>query len=109
MNQLDIDFVKDRRDDGIARSAANSGDDWQDAAFQCLQEYAKRHGQFMTEDVRFDAAQLAAPPTAKAWGQVVRRAKKEGVIADSGTCGRAKSSNLSPKPLWQSLICEVVA
>jgi hypothetical protein len=105
MTQLDLDFVKTRRDDGIARAAEHSGDDWQDAAFQCVASYARTHAEFLTEDARLEARQLPPPPDGRAWGAVMQRARREKIIERIGY-KPAKSSNLSPKPLWKSLICE---
>jgi hypothetical protein len=111
MTQLDLNFARARRDDGIARSAEHSGDDWQDAAFQCVAAYAKTHAEFLTEDARLEAYQsqgLEIPADDRCWGQVMRRACRLGIVKKDGY-KPAKSSNLSPKPLWKSLICVVSA
>lgn len=106
MKQLDMDFIRARRDDGIARVAASSGDDWQDAALASLHQYALTHERFLTEEARADADQLPDWVDGRAWGQVVRRAVRLGWIERAGFAP-ARSSNLSPKPLWRSLICEI--
>lgn len=103
MTQLDLSFVQARRDDGIARSAASSGAAWQDAALAAVRLHAQTHELFLTENVRFACPDLEAPPDGRAWGQVIRRAAKAGICERVGFA-RAKSSNLSPKPLWRSLI-----
>lgn len=107
MSQLDLSFVRERRDDGIARAAASSGAAWQDKALASVAEYARTHDLFLTESIRFALPQLEAPSDLRAWGQVMRRAAKEGLIERVGFA-RAKSSNLSPKPLWRSLILNQV-
>jgi hypothetical protein len=111
MTQLDLDFVKTRRDDGIARAAEHSGVLWQDMALDAVRQYAASHEQFLTEDARIDARQslaLPEPTDGRAWGAVMQRARREKIIERIGY-KPAKSSNLSPKPLWKSLICGVPA
>lgn len=102
-DQLTLDFVRSRRDDGIERAAMSSGAAWQDKALASVRDYAQSNELFLTESVRFAVPQLDAPPDLRAWGQVMRRAAKEGICERVGFA-RAKSSNLSPKPLWRSLI-----
>jgi hypothetical protein len=104
MSQLDLAFVQARRDDGIDRAAVHSGACWQDKALASVRNYAQSHREFLTEDVRFDASQLDTPTDGRAWGHVMRRAVKAGWIVRTDRCKPAKSSNLSPKPLWESLI-----
>lgn len=104
--QLSLGFIRARRDEGIATAADHSGQTWQDAAFHAVCEYARTHNQFLTEEARIEADQLPLPTDGRAWGAVMQKARREKIVEQIGFA-RAKSSNLSPKPLWKSLICEV--
>lgn len=102
-DQLSIDFVRARRDDGIARAIEHAGDRWKRLARGYLVEYlaGRRIGDdFLAEHVRDFAAGLESPPDGRAWGHVMRAASREGLIRNVGYAP-ARSSNLSPKVLWR--------
>ena len=80
---------------------------WSNAAFERFKEYARSHREFMTEDARVWAHEqgLELPPTARAWGSVTVRAKKEGLIAVlryENT--KVPPAHAAPRPVWGSLI-----
>ncbi len=110
MMQLDlIDAVQaaERRDIGMA-SAAEHADamahDWTGRALEFFHEFAVNAKRpFLTEDVVSDwnANGFDAPPDGRAWGAVVRRAAKAGVISKVGYAP-ANTSNRSPKVLWRA-------
>lgn len=74
------------RDQGISRSI-NKADredkdyNWSGKAFEFLKRFIKLNSKFMTEDIR-EAAKgyVPDPPNQRAWGGVIVRAKKEGLI-----------------------------
>jgi hypothetical protein len=104
VDQLPIDFVRARRDDGIQRSGDHAGDDWRRWARGYLMEYIAAHsGPFLAEDVRAfaDACHFQHPPDGRAWGIVLRNAAREGLVVKVGYAP-AKSSNLSPKVQWRA-------
>lgn len=101
------EVAKERRDRGIGSAtnhAAAISPDWSARALQWVRLYAVTHELFLAEDVRAEAETdgFAVPPDARAWGGVMRRAAREGVIESHGYAP-ASSSNLSPKVLWRSL------
>lgn len=103
-DQLSISFAKAARDEGMQRAADHANraiPGWGDLALQFLRLYALRHAEFTSEQVRHAADDwgLIAPPTAKAWGQVYRRAAREGVIEKAGYAV-ALERHYSPCPLW---------
>lgn len=106
MAQLAIDFARLRRDDGIERAADHAGQAWQRSARGYLLEFLairlKRHDQFLAEDVREFAEKrgITDPPDGRAWGHVLRSAARENIIRKVGYAP-ARSSNLSPKVLWE--------
>lgn len=98
-----------RRDAGIARAAAHADrvcPNWTDTAFDMLATYCRIYGpghEFHCESLRERAeghGVVPEPPDGRAWGNVFRRAAREGLIRKTGRYVLAKSSNLSPKPVW---------
>jgi hypothetical protein len=106
------DEARARRDNGIERAAAHAEQElagWRETAIQFLRRYAESHVDFLAEDV-IDAAlgTVPMPPDSRAWGAVFRRAAKEAVIEKLGY-RPAKTSNLSPKVYWGSLVLDLHA
>lgn len=91
-----------------AKDAADHADRrrhrWTDTAVAFVGLYiAKRcPAGFLAEDVRraAEAWGLADPPDGRAWGHVMKRAEREGLIVADGY-GSAASSNGSPKVRWR--------
>ncbi len=79
---------------------------WSERAMEALLEYARGWRDawgdvgFLIEDVRAHATELPAPPDSRAWGAVVSKAARQGLIVKVGYAPAA-SSNCSPKTLWQ--------
>lgn len=68
-------------------SANQRHTDWTNRAFKLLKEYARQaHGPFMCEDIRDYATAngLPTPPSSRAWGPVMLRATKAGIIKSTG-------------------------
>ena len=93
------------RDEGIQQAADHAGPDWKVMASLALYNYALTHSRFLIEDVRVyaDKHGVEAPPDARAWGAVTQGAIRAGFIERDGYAP-ARSSHLSPKPVWKSLI-----
>lgn len=116
MSQLPLDFqaAARRRDSGIARAVEHADADtpgWSDIAFDFLEACARvRVAPFLAEDIieMAKAAHMEPPPDGRAWGGVFQRACRRGVIAKAGYAP-AKTSNCSPKVLWQSRIVRSAA
>jgi hypothetical protein len=89
---------------GMSRAAAHAdrqSDGWTDRAFAALTAAARSMpGAFTIEEVRA-RIQIDAPPDGRAWGAVVVRATRAGVIRRTGGCAPAASSNGAVKPLWE--------
>lgn len=101
------DLAKFRRDKGIANAevGANSAiPDWTEMAVAKIAEYASSHEEFLTEDIRASLGDdFPLPPDSRAWGPATRAAITQQIIRKEGYA-LARSSNMSPKPLWKSLI-----
>lgn len=102
-----FDLAKFRREEGIGRalsSANNAVADWSELALNEFIKYADKHEYFLTEDVRNSLSDdFPLPPDNRAWGGVAQMASRMKITEKDGY-RLAKSSNLSPKPLWKSLI-----
>lgn len=100
------DRARRRRELGMRRSAEHAEDaapGWINTAVSQLRVFvAQRSGApFLTEDFRrWAQTRLTAPPDGRAYGHVMKRAARLGVIQSNGFAA-ADSSNGSPKVLWQ--------
>lgn len=93
-----------RRDAGIERAVTHADRvmlTWSDDAYSYLRTWLARkpRGDFLAEDAF--AEFLIDPPDGRAFGAVIRRAARDGLIHKVGY-RQAKTSNLSPKVLWRS-------
>ncbi|HRC61612.1 MAG TPA: hypothetical protein PLX85_00125 [Dehalococcoidia bacterium] len=102
-----------KRDLGMIRaelSQERASHDWNLQAAMYLREYARRIAQgqpFKIEDAReASASRVPVPKNQKSWGPAVMfAARQKWIKRAEGPDGRpmydrARSSNLSPKPLW---------
>jgi len=94
---------------GIARAVENaerSIPDWKAKAYRFLVSYARKHDSFMVEDVRnASVKKVPTPPSERAWGGVIRKAVKEGVVEHIGfmTVKNPKAHS-TPASFWKSTI-----
>lgn len=97
-----------RRESGIFRGEVGANaeiDGWSDLALERIVEYAASHETFLMEEVRRSLPEdFPEPSDARAWGVVTRKAVKDKIISRTENYAPARSSNLSPKPVWSSLI-----
>ena len=95
------------RDAGIVQSASNADskvERWTDRAYAMLDAYPTRT--FMTEELRewAELAGLPKPPSNRAWGAVIIRAKKEGRIRAIGFRNTSNpKSHATPATLWEKI------
>lgn len=64
-------------------SADKASEGWSDRAYEDLLKYARQHRYLMAEDVR-QASESGIPPSKRAWGPIISRGKREGVISHLG-------------------------
>lgn len=105
---LDRREARKKRDEGIKRvtdSANRKVPGWSDTAYKFLRDYMRTHEEFMTEDVRVASMdKITQPPNNKAWGQVMLRARREGLILPVRYVSqKSVSCHGSPKPVWRVL------
>jgi len=93
--------------EGIAASSNHAEDKipgWNDAALEYVLNYPE--DQFMTEDVRKSAESqgFPIPPSKRAWGAVMVKAKKQGAIHSLGMVRKSSDeSHGTPAVLWEKL------
>lgn len=112
MNQLPLDFrPRTERDKGIKRAVDHADAEnpsWSDRALAFIHEYSLTHSAVVCESVRAYAESrgMPKPPTARAWGGPMVRARKLGwlqktqerqVAADPGV-------HMNELHVWRSLI-----
>lgn len=102
------------RDTGIAQAAEHADaveDRWTDRAYAFLVQHAKEHTFFTVEQVRMRVAGiLPDPPTSRAWGAVVLRAARAGIIAKNGHAeAEDPAVHCNMVTLWRSLLRAPVA
>lgn len=103
--QLDIFLSQNLRDKGI-QQAINHADQvkplWSEQAYNCLLNYIRYNDEFMTEDVREASKhQLSEPPSARAWGGIIVKAVKCGLIYRKGFRNVSNvKAHCTPATLW---------
>jgi len=107
--QLDI-FADGRimRDAGIQQAISHADEvceKWSEKAYQFLLWYIKRNKEFMTEDVRNASAYIIEiPPSERAWGGVIVRAVKAGLIKQTGYRKVANArAHMANAATWQTI------
>ena len=99
---------RELRDAGIERAATHADRNipsWTDLAYDFLREYIKTHQTFMAEDVRTHSAGVVPPPPSeRAWGGVIVRARKAGLISHDGyrKVSNAKA-HCTPAAVWRGI------
>ena len=98
------EIARQRGTDGMQRAADPATREWQDKAVGYVRLYAVVHAEFLAESARAMAEHdgLPVPPSKKAWGAVMQRAAREGIVERIGYAP-ACSSNGAPKCLWRAL------
>ena len=94
------------RDKGIKKAsdnANNTHDKWSDKAYDFLLKYIKYQNQFMTEDVRVASEKaIPKPPSNRAWGSVILKAAKSGLINRVGFANvKNAKAHKTPASVWR--------
>lgn len=91
-----------RRDEGMTRAERNADEAWKSLAWEWINRYLRSHATLFCDDLW--ASGLPRPRNARALGPIISRAVRENLMVESGNFRRSVASNLSPKPVWRSLI-----
>ena len=104
LRRLDEKAAAERRDAGMARAAEHAGTPWATLAYGWLQAFAQHH-EFFHVDEFWDWSLprgMTEGPSPRAFGAVIQRAAKAGLISKTRVSAPSVRSNLSPKPVWRS-------
>lgn len=108
--QMELDFkaAANLRDSGIKRAVDHANREepvWSEKAFNFLREYIRSNREFMVEQLRSaSTGKVPEPPTTRAWGGIVVRAKKMGLIKRKGYRKTSnKKAHCTPATLWESV------
>jgi len=108
MSILDL-IAKREAEDGMRRSlehAESEIENWGDIAYKFLKGYAREHARFCGWMVVKASASIGTFPTTeapKAWGSVIQRAARMGIIQRDGT-DKDPNRHGNLIPVWKSLI-----
>jgi len=96
---------EDLRDEGIEQAlnhANETAERWSEIAYDFLKRYMLDNPVFMAENVREAAANIVPePPSKRAWGGVLVRAAKEGLIIRMGFRNvKNARAHCTPATLW---------
>jgi hypothetical protein len=97
---LNYDAALQRRDTGMEHAEMGAAPEFSEAARTAI-FHLPPGTEFLAEEIRAHLASIGITTRdCRALGPVIMGARKEGLIVAVGA-GRAKTSNLSLKPLWQ--------
>jgi len=94
------------RDKGIKKAldnANNTHNKWSEKAYNFLLKYIKYQDEFMTEDVRVASEKaIPKPPNNRAWGSVILRASRSGLINRVGFANvKNAKAHKTPASVWR--------
>ena len=106
MIQLNLFSGTELRDNGIAQAMENADaqvNEWTFEAYQFLLHYSKSNKEFMAEDVRLASEGIIdEPPSKRAWGGIIVRAVKSGLIKRKGFMNvKNAKAHCTPATLWE--------
>lgn len=105
-NQPDLFSGEHLRDLGINQAMDSSNqkeEKWTDKAFEFLRSYIESNSEFMAEDVRnASKGTINEPPSSRAWGGILVRAVKAGLIKRKGFKNvKNEKAHCTPATLWE--------
>jgi hypothetical protein len=106
-HQLQFNFsAEELRDKGISQAEDHANRDyfgWSEQAYSFLVTFARMNPVFQAEDVRGAAEGIVPqPPSERAWGGVIVRARKEGLIERTGYAPvKNPKAHKTPAAVWK--------
>ncbi|MGE5944096.1 MAG: hypothetical protein ACM31G_07135 [Flavobacteriales bacterium] len=96
-------ILRDKGMNQAIETANHVHEKWSDKAFNFLLEFIKTNKVFMAEDVRTEAEnKIEIPPSDRAWGGIMYRARMSGLIKRSGfAMVKNPKAHCTPATVWQ--------
>jgi len=103
---IDMFSAEYLRDAGIRYAIGHADyhfENWSGRAFEFLKQFIRSNREFMTEDVRLASKNIIEePPSNRAWGGVVVRAARLGLIRRKGFRNVTNANaHCTPATLWE--------
>jgi hypothetical protein len=92
------------RDAGIAQAQRSADQKWLDEAWRWLNEHLRNNATFFSDDAWESG--LERPREARAFGPVVLRASRAGLMVKTNEMRPRTSGHMTPAPVWRSLVYE---
>jgi hypothetical protein len=110
-NQAQIDFGRKNRDAGMKRAIDHANavtPDWEEMAYSFFVNVFLKHvkGEFQCEDLRAQCKGIVPdPPNLRAYGSLMRKAKHEGLIINTGRTRPVKNpkAQMANAAVWVSV------
>jgi len=104
--QIDMFSAEYLRDAGIRYAMDHADyhiDNWSGKAFEFLKQFIQENKEFMAEEVRIASKNIVAePPNNRAWGGVIVRAARQGLIKRKGFRNVTNTNaHCTPATLWE--------
>jgi len=104
--ELNLFSGEELRDFGIEQATQNAdrqNPNWSNLAYNFLLKYIKENKEFMAEEVRIKSEDfIPIPPSNRAWGGVIVRAVKSGLIKRKGYKNvKNAKAHCTPATLWE--------
>lgn len=111
-NQTELFTGQYYRDAGIKKAVDHANEtefNWSVQAFGFLLIYIQSNDTFMCEDLRFASTNIVTqPPSKRAWGGIIRRASKAGLIKRIGFKNvKNVKAHCTPAAVWETVSKEV--
>ena len=99
--RMDLFTAAAERERGMTRAAAGAGIVWAEDAYAWLRLFLRHHSEFFPDT---DLREGPEPPDRRAWGPLIRRAKKDGLIVPTGEYRPRSRGHCTPGAVYRSLI-----
>lgn len=99
---IPIQAARTERDIALVRVEQAAPDEWKERAWSWLCSYLETHPSFFPDDAWAEG--LEPPPELRAFGPIVQRAAREGLIVKTGEFRQRTRGHATAAAVWRSTI-----